>query len=149
MLQPFLDSRKRPQINTKSLLRWLVWMQGSPAEIGGFRGRANKLVDGCYSWWVGGAFSLLEALGVGAAVDGLVGDGEGAKTTGYGKGEEDEHEWDDVDGPSFSPATCLATLLIKYRLFLRPRSASGVYSLRRSTSHRRFTRQASQVRTPP
>ncbi|KDQ25112.1 hypothetical protein PLEOSDRAFT_1094526 [Pleurotus ostreatus PC15] len=72
MLQPFLDlsprgiSRDRPQINVQSLLRWLVQMQGSAAEVGGFRGRTNKLVDGCYSWWVGGAFSLLEALGVSA-----------------------------------------------------------------------------------
>ena len=39
-------------------------MQGVDIELGGFKGRTNKLVDGCYSWWCGGAFSLLEALGV-------------------------------------------------------------------------------------
>jgi hypothetical protein len=39
-------------------------MQGSEIELGGFKGRTNKLVDGCYSWWVGGSFALLEALGV-------------------------------------------------------------------------------------
>jgi protein farnesyltransferase subunit beta len=37
-------------------------MQGLPVEIGGFRGRSNKLVDGCYSWWCGGLFNIIEAL---------------------------------------------------------------------------------------
>jgi protein farnesyltransferase subunit beta len=27
---------------------------------GGFQGRPNKLVDGCYSFWVGGLFPLLQ-----------------------------------------------------------------------------------------
>ncbi|KAH8814706.1 terpenoid cyclases/Protein prenyltransferase [Flagelloscypha sp. PMI_526] len=66
MLQPFLSAapEPKPQLNLKSLLRWLVQMQGLPADIGGFRGRCNKLVDGCYSWWVGGSFALLETLGI-------------------------------------------------------------------------------------
>ena len=29
---------------------------------GGFRGRTNKLVDGCYSFWQGGLFPLLHSL---------------------------------------------------------------------------------------
>jgi len=29
---------------------------------GGFQGRTNKLVDGCYSFWVGGVFPLLYEL---------------------------------------------------------------------------------------
>ena len=37
-------------------------MQGEAIEAGGFKGRANKLVDGCYSWWVGGGLPVLEAL---------------------------------------------------------------------------------------
>lgn len=37
-------------------------MQGSEIELGGFKGRTNKLVDGCYSWWVGGCFGLLDGL---------------------------------------------------------------------------------------
>jgi len=38
-------------------------MQGSELEEGGgFRGRTNKLVDGCYSWWVGGLFELIEEI---------------------------------------------------------------------------------------
>lgn len=43
-------------------LRWAVQMQGESIEAGGFRGRANKLVDGCYGWWVGGLFAVLEAM---------------------------------------------------------------------------------------
>ena len=34
-------------------------MQQAPE--GGFDGRTNKLVDACYSWWVGGCWSLIEA----------------------------------------------------------------------------------------
>lgn len=49
-------------INLKSLRRWLVNMQGGEEELCGFRGRTNKLVDGCYSWWVGGCFKLLDEL---------------------------------------------------------------------------------------
>ena len=29
---------------------------------GGFQGRTNKLVDGCYSFWQGGAFPLIHTL---------------------------------------------------------------------------------------
>lgn len=31
-------------------------------EGGGFRGRTNKLVDGCYGWWGGGMFGVLGGL---------------------------------------------------------------------------------------
>lgn len=37
-------------------------MQCAPIEAGGFRGRSNKLVDGCYSWWCGGLFAILSAM---------------------------------------------------------------------------------------
>lgn len=47
-------------IDVRRLYRWAVSMQGLPIEGGGFKGRTNKLVDGCYSWWVGGLFTLLE-----------------------------------------------------------------------------------------
>ncbi|KAJ2777446.1 CAAX farnesyltransferase (FTase) subunit beta [Coemansia javaensis] len=40
------------------LARWMAARQ-LPFE-GGFNGRTNKLVDGCYSYWVGGAFPLLQ-----------------------------------------------------------------------------------------
>ena len=49
-------------LNVHSLLRWATSMQGLPIEAGGFRGRSNKLVDGCYSWWCAGLFSILSAL---------------------------------------------------------------------------------------
>ncbi|KIK69806.1 hypothetical protein GYMLUDRAFT_34210 [Collybiopsis luxurians FD-317 M1] len=55
-------SKSQPRINLKNLRRWLVNMQGGEEELFGFRGRTNKLVDGCYSWWVGGCFELLDKL---------------------------------------------------------------------------------------
>ena len=44
-------------INGKHLLRWAVSRQ--MRLEGGFQGRTNKLVDGCYSLWQGGIFPLL------------------------------------------------------------------------------------------
>lgn len=31
------------------------------APVGGLAGRSNKLVDGCYSHWIGGCYALVEA----------------------------------------------------------------------------------------
>jgi hypothetical protein len=70
------------EIDTEALLRWAVMQQASAAEGGGFRGRTNKLVDGCYGWWVGGLFAVLEGL--------VRGDSEG--------GEKEGDEWEDVTG---------------------------------------------------
>ncbi|KAG1763814.1 terpenoid cyclases/protein prenyltransferase alpha-alpha toroid [Suillus placidus] len=74
VLQPYLillvplsvqkPSLQQPSLNFKTLLQWLVQMQGSAIELGGFKGRTNKLVDGCYSWWIGGCFALLSSLGI-------------------------------------------------------------------------------------
>ncbi|CAH1117346.1 unnamed protein product [Phaedon cochleariae] len=47
-------------IDEQALLRWLVNRQ--MRLEGGFQGRTNKLVDGCYSFWQGGAFPLLYTL---------------------------------------------------------------------------------------
>eukprot|EP00238_Polyblepharides_amylifera_P005133 CAMPEP_0196596958 /NCGR_PEP_ID=MMETSP1081-20130531/88757_1 /TAXON_ID=36882 /ORGANISM="Pyramimonas amylifera, Strain CCMP720" /LENGTH=417 /DNA_ID=CAMNT_0041922175 /DNA_START=128 /DNA_END=1378 /DNA_ORIENTATION=+ len=47
-------------LNLTKLTRWAVLRQGSPE--GGFMGRTNKLVDGCYSFWQGGIFPLLAKL---------------------------------------------------------------------------------------
>ncbi|KAL7670910.1 hypothetical protein ACOME3_005826 [Neoechinorhynchus agilis] len=44
--------------NFDSALRWAAMRQ--MAFEGGFQGRTNKLVDGCYSFWVGAIFHLLE-----------------------------------------------------------------------------------------
>jgi protein farnesyltransferase subunit beta len=96
MLQPFLDDPRgtpsAPRLNKRTLLRWLTHMQGSEIELGGFRGRTNKLVDGCYAWWVGGAFGLLPAMGLGdilpppPSVPQRATDGDA------------EDKWEDVDG---------------------------------------------------
>ncbi|XP_076314534.1 protein farnesyltransferase subunit beta-like isoform X1 [Tachypleus tridentatus] len=42
------------------LLRWLARKQMK--YEGGFQGRTNKLVDGCYSFWQGGTFPLIHRL---------------------------------------------------------------------------------------
>ncbi|CAH0551003.1 unnamed protein product [Brassicogethes aeneus] len=47
-------------IDYNAFLRWLVNRQ--MRFEGGFQGRTNKLVDGCYSFWQGGAFSLIYSL---------------------------------------------------------------------------------------
>ncbi|CDO76230.1 hypothetical protein BN946_scf184644.g4 [Trametes cinnabarina] len=70
-------------------------MQGLPIELGGFRGRTNKLVDGCYSWWVGGCVVLVETLlGVGSHHE---------PPTEEKAAEDDSHKaWDDVDDSLFN-----------------------------------------------
>jgi len=100
ILQPFLSAQQtsnpRPTLNLKALLRWLVQMQGSEIELGGFKGRTNKLVDGCYSWWIGGSFALLEALGVGRS-QGLDPEHPTSHNTADKAAGNDEETWDDVD----------------------------------------------------
>lgn len=46
-------------LDTERLAHWLAARQTQPE--GGFQGRQEKLVDACYSHWVGGCFDLLEA----------------------------------------------------------------------------------------
>ncbi|RPB28749.1 terpenoid cyclases/Protein prenyltransferase [Terfezia boudieri ATCC MYA-4762] len=50
MLNKYLDMPR--------LIHWLSARQYAPE--GGFSGRTNKLVDGCYSTWVGGCWALVE-----------------------------------------------------------------------------------------
>ncbi|VVT53067.1 uncharacterized protein SAPINGB_P003387 [Magnusiomyces paraingens] len=45
-------------LNMPRLLKWLSSRQHQPE--GGFSGRTNKLVDGCYNHWVGGCWALVE-----------------------------------------------------------------------------------------
>ena len=50
------------KMNLDSCLRWAISQQGLAIEGGAFRGRTNKLVDGCYGWFSGGGmFSVLDA----------------------------------------------------------------------------------------
>jgi hypothetical protein len=95
LLQPYLSGHDdAPRVNLSQLIRWLVHMQGREVELGGFKGRTNKLVDGCYSWWVGGAFVLLEALGVSPGAP----ESAHAKRETSHASEPTEGVWDDVDG---------------------------------------------------
>lgn len=48
---------KEHLIDTKGLLHWAASRQMKLE--GGFQGRTNKLVDGCYSFWQGGIFPLI------------------------------------------------------------------------------------------
>ncbi|KAL0059062.1 CAAX farnesyltransferase (FTase) subunit beta [Marasmius tenuissimus] len=95
LLQPFNSSQSYPaSINTRNLLRWLIQMQGNDIELGGFRGRTNKLVDGCYAWWVGGCFSLLEGL------DGGVPEESEPHESVHDEKAEDGDDWVDEDTSS-------------------------------------------------
>lgn len=140
LLQPFVntepDPSKRPHVNLKNLLRWLVQAQGTDIELGGFKGRTNKLVDGCYSWWCGGAFALLEGLGVG-----------GSQNIGSRSPEDSaspEEGWDDIDGqqqtfPSVIPVDH------RCRLAIQSESPSRLYSLRGPAPCWGLARQTTEV----
>ncbi|TGZ76028.1 hypothetical protein CRM22_000049 [Opisthorchis felineus] len=52
---------ERPNlIDIPRVLRWLAHRQ--MASEGGFQGRTNKLVDSCYSFWLGALFPVIEEL---------------------------------------------------------------------------------------
>jgi len=52
--------KKTDYIDSEALMEWLTSCQ--MRLEGGFQGRINKLVDGCYSFWQAGSFPLLEAI---------------------------------------------------------------------------------------
>lgn len=60
-------------LDVDALLWWLSSRQYAPE--GGLAGRTNKLVDGCYSHWLGGCWPLIQAA-VGGARDSAKGEGE-------------------------------------------------------------------------
>ncbi len=140
MLQPFFTAEKKPTIDVKTLTRWLTQMQGIALELGGFRGRTNKLVDACYSWWVGGAFNLLQAVGVQASpsvrVDSM-----------QDQGREDD-SWADVDGTLIpNRRNCIAHDCPSIcRFFDEPYGSTGVCFIWSTTPSRWAARQASKVR---
>lgn len=47
-------------VNVENLIRWQVFKQMQ--FEGGFCGRTNKLVDSCYSFWVGAVFPMIDIL---------------------------------------------------------------------------------------
>ena len=62
--QLHLVGKAHDGVDVDALVRWATSLQGSIAyEGGGFRGRTNKLVDGCYGWFCGGGLmTVLEML---------------------------------------------------------------------------------------
>jgi protein farnesyltransferase subunit beta len=56
LTSPFVWNR---YLDVPRLIAWLSSRQYAPE--GGLSGRTNKLVDGCYSHWIGGCWPLIEA----------------------------------------------------------------------------------------
>ena len=66
-MSTLVNAKAKPgsrHMNVSLLLSWLSARQYAPE--GGFAGRTNKLVDGCYSHWVGGCWPLVQS-----ALDGM------------------------------------------------------------------------------
>ncbi|XP_031265242.1 protein farnesyltransferase subunit beta isoform X1 [Pistacia vera] len=74
------------RLDLAALIDWVVFRQGVE---GGFQGRANKLVDGCYSFWQGGVFALLQRF------HSIIGE----RLTQSGPGEAEYH----IDSPEATP----------------------------------------------
>ncbi|KAG9047179.1 CAAX farnesyltransferase (FTase) subunit beta [Tulasnella sp. UAMH 9824] len=107
-----------PGIDASNLLRWAAMMQGNAFEEGGgFRGRTNKLVDGCYSWWVGGLFPLIEEM-LGEASGESLREGEDGKA---GATEAEEDDWADADDTLFDKEA-----LQRYTLIAAQQSTGGL-----------------------
>jgi protein farnesyltransferase subunit beta len=49
------------KLNELDIPRLTLWLNRRQCEVGGFNGRTNKLVDSCYSFWVGSIFSILNS----------------------------------------------------------------------------------------
>jgi protein farnesyltransferase subunit beta len=39
--------------------RLMEWLSSRQVQFGGFNGRTNKLIDSCYSFWVGAVFNIV------------------------------------------------------------------------------------------
>ncbi|XP_044501308.1 protein farnesyltransferase subunit beta-like [Mangifera indica] len=74
------------RLDLASLIDCVVFRQGVE---GGFQGRTNKLVDGCYSFWQGGVFALLQRF------HSIIGE----RLTRSGTGEAKHH----IDSPEATP----------------------------------------------
>ena len=63
IIRAFLEKKYKNikyNINIDNLIRWQVYKQMSYS--GGFQGRTNKLVDACYSYWVGAVFPMINII---------------------------------------------------------------------------------------
>ncbi|ODN74446.1 hypothetical protein L202_06839 [Cryptococcus amylolentus CBS 6039] len=111
-------------IDADAALRWTVLQQGEAIEGGGFRGRTNKLVDGCYSWWVGGGAPVAEE---------LVRRERAKKAKGQAKklevldGEEQDSDWEDV---APSPSVFNRVALQEFTLIAAQQDAGTTGGLR-------------------
>ncbi|CEH18799.1 Beta subunit of farnesyltransferase [Ceraceosorus bombacis] len=95
-----------PRIDVSALVAWSASLQANAADGGGFRGRTNKLVDGCYGWFSGGGmFTCLQA-----AVEMEAGEWWKEAETGSipaqstGEAMEADDVWQAADDPLFLPA---------------------------------------------
>ncbi|KAF8308544.1 terpenoid cyclases/Protein prenyltransferase [Clavulina sp. PMI_390] len=110
-LDPNPDPSKWMGINVKRLYRWAVNMQGLPIEGGGFRGRTNKLVDGCYSWWVGGLFPLLEDI-IGHSAPSPTNVVPISTSQSSEQPKEDHDQWADDDGSLYNRQALQGFILV-------------------------------------
>ncbi|KAH9840869.1 terpenoid cyclases/Protein prenyltransferase [Rhodofomes roseus] len=117
---PAAIDRIPPTINMRSLIRWLTHMQGTGIELGGFKGRTNKLVDGCYSWWVGGCFPLVDGL-LGPGASAATHETETATKAEHAQASAEDNDWLDIDDALFNREA-----LQEYVLFAGQHPAGGL-----------------------
>ncbi|KAF8499482.1 terpenoid cyclases/protein prenyltransferase alpha-alpha toroid [Hysterangium stoloniferum] len=114
LLKPVMSDEEREGregILKENVVRWLAKMQGGEMDLGGFRGRTNKLVDGCYSWWVGGCFALLEGLGVKHDWSAIDGEPQSASVPESADADADA-EWDDIEDELYNTKALQEYILI-------------------------------------
>ncbi|WVO15378.1 hypothetical protein L204_103035 [Cryptococcus depauperatus] len=111
-------------IDASAALRWTVLQQGDAIEGGGFRGRTNKLVDGCYSWWVGGGAPVAEEI-VKRQSESLSG-----KKIKIGSVNEDETKDDDWEDTIQSSPLINRTALQEFILVVAQQEAGSSGGLR-------------------
>ena len=129
-------SPSRRALDVRALLRWSASLQAMPIEGGGFRGRTNKLVDGCYSWWGGGLLPIVQSL-----LD------EGAAREDDADDEERRELYDRSASPSLTLSLCRGRALTPSDA--RPPAHSrpaAVHHARRPGPLGRPARQAGQAR---
>jgi protein farnesyltransferase subunit beta len=66
-LASMLILNETAKLDMRRLTAWSVKRQ--MRYEGGFQGRTNKLVDGCYAFWCGGLFPLIQQAGIGKTHD--------------------------------------------------------------------------------
>ncbi|CAN6660640.1 protein farnesyltransferase subunit beta [Trichomonascus vanleenenianus] len=88
-------------IDVSMFVKWLSRRQSQPERS--FSGRSNKLVDGCYSHWVGGCWAIIENVLPGVSKDHSLWDRQGLYYYTLVAGQDEEGGL--RDKPSASPDT--------------------------------------------